>query len=76
MIRLTYEHICDGCKALLDTQTFDCSNIPGLEFPKPHRNFSFDWLGLNAQLCNECAQPMYLAQEETMKKIRDKRNAT
>ena len=61
MIKVTYEHICDGCQVNLDTEVHDCTDIPTLEFPRPHRMYSFIWRGLNAQLCRECATPMYEA---------------
>jgi hypothetical protein len=70
MIKLTYEHICDGCKAHLATEVYHCTNVPNVEFPKPHRRFSFDWTGLNAQLCKDCAQPMYEAVEQMKEAIR------
>jgi len=69
MIKLAYEHICDGCKKTLDTEVYECSNYPVMEFPRPHRQFSFNWLELNAQLCKDCAKPLYEAQEQTMKII-------
>jgi len=69
MIKLTYEHICDGCNKTLDTEVYECSDYPGMEFPKTHRMFSFHWRGLNAQLCKDCAKPLYEAQEQTMKII-------
>ena len=64
MIKLTYEHICDGCNTPLDTEVYDCTDNPAMEFPRPHRRFSFDWTGFNAQLCNNCAQPMYAAVQQ------------
>jgi hypothetical protein len=70
MIKLTYEHICDGCKALLDTEEYYCANIPTMEFPRPHRRFSFDWTQLNGQLCRTCAQPMYDAVEQMKETIK------
>jgi len=69
MIKLTYEHICDGCKKTLDTEVYECSDYPGMEFPRPHRQFSFNWFGINAQLCKECAAPLYEAQRKTMEII-------
>ena len=74
MIKVTYEHICDGCKAPLDTEVYECSNAPGYPIPQPHRKFSFNWTLLSAELCNECAEPMYIALEETRDKIRKARS--
>jgi len=73
MIKITYEHLCDGCNAPLNTETYDCSNYPHLEFPRPHRRFSFDWTGLNVMLCKDCAQPMYDAKDQMLEKIRARR---
>jgi len=69
MIKLTYEYICDGCKKNLDTGVYECSNIPSLEFPKPHRFFSFHWTSLSVELCKDCAQPMYEAVKQMKEKI-------
>jgi hypothetical protein len=74
MIKLTYEHICDSCKAHLETEVYECSNYPTLEFPKPHRKFSFDLSVLHAQLCKDCAMPVYKAIEQMKEKIIQERN--
>jgi hypothetical protein len=69
MIKVIYEHFCDGCNNILDTEIYNCTDIPELELPRPHRMYSFIWRGLNAQLCKECAEPMYEAVELMKKKV-------
>ena len=69
MIKVTYEHICDGCKAPLDTEVYECNNAPGYAIPQPHRKFSFHWTTVSAEFCGECAEPMYTALAETKDKI-------
>jgi hypothetical protein len=69
MIKVTYEHICDGCKALLNTEAYECSNAPGYAIPQPHRKFSFHWTGVSAEFCGKCAEPMYIALNEAVDKI-------
>ena len=69
MIKLTYEHICDGCNTPLDTEVYDCTDNPAFTFPRPHRRFSFYWPGINAQLCGHCAQPMFDAVQQMKETI-------
>ena len=69
MIEITYKHICDGCDNILDTEIYNCTDIPELELPKPHRMYSFIYRGLNVQLCRECAEPMYEAVELMKEKV-------
>ena len=69
MIEITYKHICDGCQAHLDTEVYEFIDDTTFELPKPHRMYSFIWRGLNAQLCKECAEPMYEAVELMKKKV-------
>ena len=78
MIELTYKHICDGCQTELDTEIYNCTDIPELELPRPHRLYSFIYRGLNVQLCKECAKPMYDAidlMKEKVTRIREIKEA-
>jgi len=73
MIKVIYEHFCDGCDNILDTEIYNCTDIPELELPRPHRLYSFIYRGLNVQLCRECATPMYEATDLMKEKVTLKR---
>jgi hypothetical protein len=69
MIKVIYEHVCDGCSNILDSEIYNCTDIPELELPRPHRMYSFIYRGLNVQLCRECATPMYNAVDLMKEKV-------
>jgi hypothetical protein len=73
MIKVIYEHFCDGCNNILDTEIYNCTDIPELELPRPHRLYSFIYRGLNVQLCRECAKPMYDAVDLVKEKVARRR---
>ena len=68
-IKITYNHECDGCKKIIMTENYNWSNFPNWTVPQPNRFNKFVLFGINADLCNDCAQPLLEAKERMMEKF-------
>jgi len=70
MIQLTYTHICDLCKTEIDTETYNCTNLIHVSFPRPMSRYTYQ-LGAVMELCNECAAPISKARDEVIDQWKD-----
>ena len=68
MIKLTYNIICDICKKECNTESYECTNYPIYEFPRPTMQYTFSF-GYPTEMCNDCATPLMLAREKVIRNI-------
>ena len=73
-IKITYDHECDGCKTIIWTEKYSWASFPSTTTPQPHRGNAFVLFGINADLCDDCAQPLFEAKERMMERIILKRD--
>jgi len=68
MIKLTYDIICDICKRKCKTESYECTNYPILEFPRPTTEYTFSF-GYPTEMCNDCAAPLMIAREKVIRSL-------
>lgn len=72
MIKLTYQIICDICKKECTAETYDCTNYPLLEFPRPTMQYTFSF-GYPLEMCYDCAAPLQTARNKVIDEVRAKK---
>lgn len=68
MIKLTYQIICDICKKECTTESYDCTNYPALQFPKPTMQYTFSF-GYPTEMCYDCAAPLRKARDDIIDEL-------
>ena len=68
MIKLTYYIICDICKKECDTESYECTNYPILNFPQPTTQYTFSF-GYPTEMCHNCAAPLKAARDGVIRNL-------
>jgi hypothetical protein len=68
MIKLTYDIICDICKRKCKTESYECTNIPSLVFPRPTQEYTV-LFGYSTEMCHDCAAPLMIAREKVIRNL-------
>jgi hypothetical protein len=68
MIKITYDIICDICKRKCKTESYECTNIPSLVFPRPTQEYTIVF-GYSTEMCYDCAAPLQAVRNEVIRNL-------